>query len=256
MVGPRRQGVASAIPEPLTRGPERQALAKAIATAEEHRKGLEACRAAIQAAEAMEAVAEAAVEAARTEVEQAKSDRAAEITAAAAAGQIVPPSVRQREARQREVEAQDELEAIRSSMAVVRAPLSDCEYWAQNSAERVGAAASRVVALRLPEAIAVAMKAIKNAEVCVRTAHAAYRAASSGNPGDLNLTAQINVLNGMAGANWEYRDPNRGDAPDWRRALAELQENPDAPVPVIRDVADMSPGEPGPGATGLRRTDW
>lgn len=254
MVGPRRQEVAITASEPSLRSPERQALADAIAKAEEHRRGLDACRAAIQAAEAMEATAEAAVRNAQAEVAEAKSARAAEITAAAGAGQAVPSSDRQRLARQREVEAQDELEAVRASLEAVRAPLSDWEYWAENCAEKVRKAASDVAAAQVPDAIAVALRAIKNAEICVRSAYAAHRAAADVAGGqDLAMTSRINALLNFAGSNWEFRDPSRGDGPEWHRTVAALLTDPDVVLPAVREVADMVPGEPGPGISGPRR---
>ncbi len=254
MVGPRRQEAVISASEPSLRSPERQALAEAIAKAEEHNKGLAACRAAIQAAEGMEATAEAALRDAQAEVEQAKASRAAEITAAAAAGQSVPSSDRQRLARQREVEAQDELEAVRSSLEAVRAPLSDWEYWAQNCAEKVRKAAADVATAQVPEAIAVALRAIKNAEVCVRSAYAAHSAVTDVAGGqDQAMSARINALLNFVPGTWDYRNPSRGDGPEWNRAVAALLTDPDAPLPAVREVADMVPGEPGPGITGPRR---
>ena len=247
-----RQGTALAlVSEPQARSPERQALADALALLAERQRGLENCRAAIRAAEAMEAEAVGALHVAQGDLNQAKEDRAAEITAAAAAGVAVPSSDRQRLARQRVGEAEDELEAVRQSLTSVRVPLEDWEYWTEQASDLVRTAAADVAAVELPAAIATALTAIKNAETCVRTAQLIYQAAGdrrSHGETDKRRQATMNGLNALANSTWTTRDFSRGTAPDWLQAVARLRTDPDARFPELQTVADLLPGEPGPSA--------
>ena len=248
-----RQGTALAlVSEPSARSPERQALADAIDLLAERQRGLENCRAAIRAAESMEAEAAGALRVAQAELNQAKEDRAAEITAAASAGAAVPSSARQRLARQRGGEAEDELEAVRQSVASVRVPQEDWEYWTEHAADGVRTAAADVAAVELPAAIAVAMTAIKNAETCVRTAQLIYQAAGDRRAiteADKQRQANMNGLTGLANGNWTTRDFSRGTAPNWLQAVARLRADPDAAFPELQTVTDLLPGEPGLGAS-------
>lgn len=247
-----RQGTALAlVSEPPVRSPERQALADAISLLAERQRGLENCRAAIRAAESMETEAAGALRTAQAELNQAKEDRAAEITAAAASGSAVPSSDRQRLARQQVGKAEDELEAVRQSLASVRAPLEDWEYWAEQAADMVRTAAADVAAVELPAAIATAFTAIKNAETCVRTAQLIYQASGDRRvhgDADKQRQATMNSLNALANGTWTTRDFSRGTAPNWLQAVARLRTDPDATFPELQTVTDLLPGEPGPGA--------
>ncbi|MCJ2056849.1 hypothetical protein MKL09_09810 [Methylobacterium sp. J-048] len=248
-----RQGTALVlVSEPPIRSVERQTLADALDLLAERQRGLENCRAAIRAAESMEAEAAGALHVAQADLNQAKEDRAAEITAAAAAGAAVPSSDRQRLARQRVGEAEDELEAVRQSVASVRVPLEDWEYWTEQANDVVRTAVADVAATELPAAIAVAMTAIKNAETCVRTAQLIYQAGAdrrSHDEADKQRQATMNGLNALANGNWTTRDFSRGTAPNWLQAVARLRTDPDTAFPELQAVADLLPGEPGPGAS-------
>jgi len=247
-----RQGTALAlVSEPPARSPERQALADALSLLAERQRGLENCRTAIRAAEAMEAEAAGTLHVAQAALNQAKEDRAAEITAAAAAGAPVPSSDRQRLARQRVGEAEDELEAVRQSVASVRVPLEDWEYWNEHAADGVRTAVADVAATMLPDAVSAVMTAIKNAETCMRTAHLIYRASvdrRQGGPADEARRQTINDVQGLGNARWSIQDYSRGTAPDWLRAIGNLRTDPDAAFPELQTVTDLLPGEPGPGA--------
>ena len=247
-----RQGTALAlVSEPSVRSIERQALADALNLLAERQRGLENCRAAIRAAEAMEAEAAGALRTAQAELNQAKEDRAAEITAAASAGAVVPSSDRQRLARQRVGESEDELEAVRQSLGSVRVPLEDWEYWTEQAQDVVRTAVANVAAAELPAAIAVAVTAIKNAETCVRTAQLIYQASAdrrSHVETDKQRQATMNGLNALASGAWTTRDFSRGTAPNWLQAVARLRTDPDAAFPELQTVTDLLPGEPGPGA--------
>lgn len=248
----RQATTLALVSEPKPRSPERQALADAITLLAERQRGLENCRAAIRAAEAMEADAAAVLTAAQADLDQAKESRAAEITAAASSGSVVPWSDRHRLARQRVGEAEDELDAVRQSVAMVRVPLEDWEYWTEQAQDCVRTAVADVAAVELPAAIAAATVAIKSAETCLRTADLIYRASAdqrlAGSAGDGRREA-MNAVLALGNARWSTADYSRGTAPDWLRAIQSLRTDPDAAFPELQHVVDLLPGEPGPGAS-------
>ena len=103
---------------------------------------------------------------------------------------------------------------------------------------------------RIVQRLSRRFTAIKNAETCVRTAQIIYQAAGdrrSHGDVDKQRLATMNGLNGLANSTWTTRDFSRGTAPNWLQAVARLRTDPDARFPELQTVADLLPGEPGPG---------
>jgi hypothetical protein len=134
-------------PPPKAAGsPARAELAPAIAEAAEAARREAAAHEAVERARPMVADAAGKLSRAGEAVAAARQAQAGKLVVAATAGSAAAPDRSAQQARVRELDAEDELDAARSALATVEEAVGEPEYQAKKASQRLQAAADAVLA--------------------------------------------------------------------------------------------------------------
>ncbi len=155
---------------PNKRSPEREALAQAIAdAAAAHRVAMKA-RDAKARAQDMVAAAEAKLVQATVGIDKARDAQAATMAKAATSGAKPRAANTTREARIKEADARDELEAAKAALASCEVPLVEHEYGLQQSLTFVTSAADAVIRSESASRVLKETKVLQEKLVAARVA--------------------------------------------------------------------------------------
>jgi hypothetical protein len=231
---------SSATPPPGS--PPRAALRQAIAERARHAEKREAARASAKRAADMAATAEAALSLATEQVERAKQEQARSMADAARTGVTFTTDASVREARSRQQQCQDDLDAANAALAAIEASMlhDHCERLGRECAEAADRVMLAEAAHLLAEAEALQQRLISRRVVLryfMRDLGGDDLAGREFGKGDELLRRVRSFLRDIELPSTfgvvERIDWNRHPAAaPWRFAREELLRNADAPLPA------------------------
>jgi chromosome segregation ATPase len=225
---------------PQALNPARTALAKAIAEEAAAKQRADAARAAITRARANVDHATSRLEAARNEAARAKNAQTERAVTAAKAGTPLTPDRATREARARETEAADDLEAAQSAREQVEEALTQAEAELDSTAKSTARAAAVVMAgavdLLLRETDELQTQVVNRRIILHHLSgivgtdeHGREIPSIEGWHKDIDdFLAKPFLLSEQYGA-WK----NDEALTPWRRAYDQLLRDPNAPLPTL-----------------------
>jgi hypothetical protein len=216
--------------------PVRAKLAEAINAETAAKRDVDEARDAVTRARKNVDEATAKIEAARAEASRTKDAQAARAVAAAKGGTSLTLDRATREARARETEAADDLEAFQSALAICETALTEAEGALQGATKDVATATAAVMADAINRLVKEAEELQK--EVCARriVLHYLWKAACTDEHGRPIPGAGREQIDRVLGS--PFLEPEQGwrnhpAADPWRQAHEQLLCDPNAPLPTI-----------------------
>lgn len=223
-------------------GPNRQELARlelasAIEAATLAERAGEASLGAVERAKSLLSRAQTKLEEARAEAATAKQAKTASLIEAAASGAALKPDRSARDARIKEADAEDEIEAAETALATLEASVVEHEVALSRARRRVTAAAENIIK---SGSLAHLFEAAKKVQEDLIARRAVLRflisadLVSADEKPDLVRFMRLNaeVLPGTVGST-EFSDFDSHPAVDpWRQCLEALKSDAAAPLPA------------------------
>lgn len=207
------------------RSPEREELAALIVKANDARLAEEAARVAVDRAHGMVDAAEERLSVAAEMVASARASTSTRIASTAQSGALWEPDRSLRDARAREVDAADNLEATRAAMASVEAALGEATYQYERSKTKALDAAKLILSGAAERLIELLKR--QQAEAGATRAALGFIYANLAWP-----TAESQRV--LSALNAEPYPGSEKDHPSysvWRDALAKLTQDADTQLP-------------------------
>ena len=213
---------------------ERLAFSTALGHAQDARGHATKTQDAVNVARSMVAEADARLKEARLAVGKEKDARAALVADAAASGAALSSPLPLREARTREIEAQDNLEAAQAALGGLEKKLEQAAYAAKKADEQASIAANAVIAAEAPQLLA---RATATQEELIRLRVAlrfiAYELGLDAPDAEpLIQFLKDKELPGNMGAIYHKNWSVHPEVSRWKSAYEKLLTDPEAPLPV------------------------